>query len=34
VNQDVTRRLGVAAVLGKPLEADDLVKCVERVATR
>jgi DNA-binding response OmpR family regulator len=34
VNQDVTRRLGVAAVLGKPLEADDLVKCVDRVVAR
>ena len=34
VNQDVTRRLGVAAVLGKPLEAEDLVKCVKRVGAR
>lgn len=34
VNQDVTRRLGVAAIVGKPLEADDLVACVQRVRAR
>ncbi|HEX9820191.1 MAG TPA: response regulator [Methylomirabilota bacterium] len=31
VNRDVTRRLGVGDVLGKPLDAEDLVRSVQRV---
>jgi DNA-binding response OmpR family regulator len=31
VNRDLTRRLGVAAIVGKPFEADDLVEVLRRV---
>jgi|ERR671918_190562 DNA-binding response OmpR family regulator len=32
VNRDITQRLGVADVITKPLDADVLIACVQRVA--
>jgi DNA-binding response OmpR family regulator len=34
VNRDLTQRLGVAAILGKPFEAEHLIACVERAVSR